>query len=243
MDMQSVLTAYRRHAPYYDAVFGLLLGPGRQQTVRLANLLAHRNGGLRVLEVGVGTGLSLPHYRSDFSITGIDISPHMLEIARRRVAEQNLQNVEALLEMDAENLAFADDSFDIVIAMYVASVVPNPNAMVAEIQRVCRPGGDVLIVNHFAEETGFRGAVERKLAPFSRKLGWRPHFLMEDVLSASSLEVLDSDRAAPLGLFTILHCRNAKNEAVPHSKPKVQPVDVRHASGAPALQSGAVPGN
>jgi phosphatidylethanolamine/phosphatidyl-N-methylethanolamine N-methyltransferase len=206
MDMDSVLAAYRRHAPYYDAVFGLLLGPGRQRTVRLVNDLR----GPKVLEVGVGTGLSLPHYRSDLRLTGIDISPDMLRIARRRVTERGLANVDAIVEMDAEDLRFDDSSFDIVIAMYVASVVPSPARMVREIQRVCRPGGDIVIVNHFAEEGGLRGRVERKLAPLSKKLGWRPDFAIESVLSAGTLEVLNVDRAAPLGLFTILHCRNAK---------------------------------
>ena len=244
MDLHSVLTAYRRHAPYYDAVFGMLLAPGRSRTVGLANQLP----GQRVLEVGVGTGLSLPHYRDDFRVTGIDVSPEMLDIARRRVAEQNLQNVEALLEMDAEQLSFSDNSFDLVIAMYVASVVPDPKAMVAEIQRVCRPGGDILIVNHFAEETGLRGVVERKLAPWSKKLGWRPHFLLDHVLDSSTLEVLDTGRAAPLGLFTILQCRNAKNEDSPQRRAQahaveLQPVELRPAAGQPALQPGTAAGS
>jgi phosphatidylethanolamine/phosphatidyl-N-methylethanolamine N-methyltransferase len=206
MDMQSVLDAYRRQAPIYDAVFGVLLGPGRQRTVQIANTLPAG----RLLEVGVGTGLSLPHYRREFRITGIDVSPDMLRQARKRVRERGLGNVEGLYEMDAENLEFADDSFDIVIAMYVASVVPNPDRLVAEVQRVCRPDGHVLIVNHFAEAGGLRGSVERKLAPLSKKLGWRPDFELEAVLSAGTLEVTRTHRAPPLGLFTILECRNRK---------------------------------
>jgi phosphatidylethanolamine/phosphatidyl-N-methylethanolamine N-methyltransferase len=210
MDLQSVLNAYRRHAPYYDAVFGLLLGPGRQRTVDWANRLP----GKRLLEVGVGTGLSLPHYRPDLRITGIDISPEMLRLARRRARQRHLTNVDALLEMDAECLDFPDDSFDLAIAMYVASVVPNPRRMIAEVQRVCRTDGHILIVNHFAEENGLRGKVERKLAPLSRKLGWRPDFPIQSVLSSGTLEILAADRAAPFGLFTILHCRNAKTDSL-----------------------------
>ncbi len=206
MDMQSVLNAYRRHAPYYDAVFGVLLGPGRRQAVGLANRLVGR----RLLEVGVGTGLSLPHYRSDKLISGIDISPEMLRIARERVTEQDLGNVEAILEMDAENLKFADDSFDIVCAMYVASVVPHPERLVAEIQRVCKPNGEILIVNHFAEPKGLRGTIERKLAPLSKQLGWRPDFELDTVLKAGTLTVIGRQSAAPLGLFTILRCKNTK---------------------------------
>lgn len=206
MDLESVLDAYRRHAPYYDAVFGVLLHPGRQQTVKLANRVASG----RVLEVGVGTGLSLSGYRDDLTIVGIDVSEEMLKIARRRVAQKGLRNVESLLRMDAENLDFADDSFDTIAAMYVASVVPHPERFVSEMQRVCRPGGQILIVNHFAEEGGIRGSIEKKLVPLSRKLGWRPDFEMEPFLRGTQLEIVGSRRAAPLGLFTVLHCRNAK---------------------------------
>jgi len=206
MDLESVLDAYRRHAPYYDAVFGVLLHPGRKQTVLLANQVA----GKRVLEVGVGTGLSLPSYRSDLSIVGIDVSDEMLLQARQRVAQRGLRNVEELLNMDAENLSFADDSFDTVIAMYVASVVPHPDRLLQEIQRVCRPGGQILIVNHFAEQGGLRGAIEKRMAGLSKKLGWRPDFALKPFLEAGTLEVVSSRRAAPFGLFTILQCRNQK---------------------------------
>ena len=209
MDLPSVLSAYRRHAPYYDAVFGVLLGPGRVATVKLANTLT----GKKVLEVGVGTGLSLPRYRKDIRITGIDISTEMLDIARKRVAEKRISNVDALYEMDAEQLDFQDNSFDTVIAMYVASVVPNPGKMLSEMQRVCRPGGDVLIVNHFAEDGGLRGAIERKMAPMSKKLGWRPDFELEPFLETGKLKVLSRTSAPPLSLFTILRCHNEKVEA------------------------------
>ncbi len=206
MDIQSVLTAYRRQAPFYDAVFGVLLGPGRRQTVRLANRLAGR----QILEVGVGTGLSLPAYRPEKHITGIDLSPDMLRIAEDRVTDQGLDNVDGLLLMDAEQLSFPDNSFDTVIGMYIASVVPNPARMVAEMQRVCRPDGDILIVNHFAETGGIRGTVEKWLGPLSNKLGWRPDFKIESVLKPGSLEVQARHQTAPFGLFTILQCRNGK---------------------------------
>ena len=206
LDIDAVRSAYRRHAPYYDAVFGILLNPGRQRTVQLANRVA----GKRVLEVGVGTGLSLASYRRDLSITGIDISDEMLRQARRRVGGKKLRHVEALFNMDAENLTFADDSFDTVIAMYVASVVPHPDRLLAEIQRVCKPGGQILIVNHFAETRGLRGRLVRSLSGWSKKLGWRPDFTLEPFLRNARLDLLDKQRAAPFGLFTILHCRNAK---------------------------------
>lgn len=210
LDLNAVQSAYRRHAPYYDAVFGLLLSPGRQRTVALANRVA----GQRVLEVGVGTGLSLPAYRRSLKIVGIDVSVPMLERARRRAANQRLAHVEALLEMDAEDLKFPDSSFDTVIAMYVASVVPNPERLMAELQRVCRPDGRVLIVNHFASAGGLRGRGERLLAGWSRRLGWRPDFALADFLKSGTLEIMEQEQAPPFGLFTVLHCRNAKGPSV-----------------------------
>jgi phosphatidylethanolamine/phosphatidyl-N-methylethanolamine N-methyltransferase len=206
MDIESVRSAYRRHAPYYDAVFGLLLSPGRRCTVRIANQVADE----RVLEVGVGTGLSLARYRRDLRIVGIDVSTEMLRQARRRVADRGLSHVEALLDMDAEQLEFPDDSFDTVIAMYVASVVPHPDRLLHEIQRVCKPGGQILIVNHFAKPRGIRGHLERRLSRLSKKLGWRPDFALDSFLRAGSLEIIGIQHAAPLGLFTVLQCRNAK---------------------------------
>ncbi|MCW5750494.1 MAG: methyltransferase domain-containing protein [Alphaproteobacteria bacterium] len=208
MDLQAVKDAYRRHAPYYDAIFGVLLSPGRQRTVKLANRIAHG----RVLEIGVGTGLSLPQYRPDLKITGIDISRDMLDIARRRVNELGLSNVEDLLEMDAENLSFPDNSFDTVCAMYVASVVPHPERLMREMQRVCKPDGLILIVNHFAAPRGsLKGDIARRLARLSHKLGWHPDFELGPFLAHGTLEVQGIDKAPPIGLFSILRCRNAKS--------------------------------
>ncbi len=209
IDLASVRRAYRRHAPYYDLVFGVLLQSGRRRTVECANRLPS----VRLLEVGVGTGLALPHYRSDKRIVGVDISPDMLRWARRRVIDEGLANVEALLEMDAERLEFEDDSFDIVVAMYVASVVPNPPALLGEMQRVCRPGGDILVVNHFADGTGLRGVVERRLAPLSAHLGWRPDFALQPFLGAGTVEVIERLAADPFGFATLVHCRNDKSAA------------------------------
>lgn len=204
MNLNAIKNAYRRHAPYYDAVFGVLLGPGRQRTVQLANTKAKR----RVLEVGVGTGLSLPHYRHDLKVVGVDISREMLAIANQRVERKKLTQVEALMEMDAENLQFPDASFDTVCAMYVASVVPHPDRLMRELQRVCRPGGTILIVNHFAEPRGIRAQFTRRLSGLSEKLGWRPDFLLEPFLAHGSLEVIHKERVPPLGMFTVLDCRN-----------------------------------
>lgn len=204
LDADAVRVAYRRWAGVYDNSFGSFTRITRQRAVAAVNALP----GTRVLEVGVGTGLALPRYRTDKRVTGIDLSTEMLERARQRVAAHGLTNVEALLEMDAEATAFADASFDIAVAMFVASVVPNPRRLLAEMRRVVRPGGSILFINHFLAEGGLRLWAERALAPASRALGWHPDFAMAALLP-------DEDRAravrrpmSPFGLFTLVQLDN-----------------------------------
>ncbi len=204
MDAVSIRAAYRRYAGFYDRVFGTLLASGRHAAVAWLN----RRGGLRILEVGVGTGLSLSDYRKDNRVIGIDLSTDMLKVAQERVARENLAHVEGLLEMDAGKLAFADGSFDVVVAMYVMTVVPDPQGTMAELERVCKPGGDIVIVNHFAApRPGIRRTVENWLAPLSKKLGWRPDFTLESLLHGSPLAVQSVETVPPFGLFSLLHCR------------------------------------
>lgn len=206
MDAESIRQAYKRYARIYDTVFGALLSAGRRAAVERID----RRGGLRVLEVGVGTGISLPAYRKDNRITGIDLSMDMLRVAQERVARDRLENVEGLLQMDAGRLAFADSSFDVVVAMYVMTVVPDPQATLAELLRVCRPDGDVLIVSHFAEsKPGLRRLVEQGAARFSKKLGWRPDFTLESMLQGIPVTVEAVHSLPPLGLFSLLQCRRA----------------------------------
>ena len=179
MQIESVKAAYRRYAAVYDAVFGPVLQPGRKAVVQALGL----KPGDRVLEVGVGTGLSLPLYPRDISITGIDVSREMLEKARQRVARKRLTHVEALHEMDAERMSFADASFDKVVAMYVVSVVERPDRLLAELHRVCRPHGEIFLVNHVRSDNRFIAAVEKGLARFSDKLGFRPDFELRDMVA------------------------------------------------------------
>ena len=178
MHIEAVKAAYRRYSRIYDAVFGPVLQPGRRALLERLEL----KPGDRVLEVGVGTGLSLPLYPSSVRITGIDVSREMLEKARERVARRRLQNVEALLEMDAEAMSFPDASFDKVVAMYVVSVVARPARLLEELHRVCRPDGEIFIVNHFRSDNRFLGAVEKALAGFSSQLGFHPDFDLREVL-------------------------------------------------------------
>jgi len=199
MDAASVRHAYRRWAPVYDFTFGLVAEAGRKHAVRIIN---RRKG--RVLEVGVGTGLSLSCYGEHLTITGIDLSPEMLAKARDKVERKCLSNVVALHEMDAGALAFPDESFDTVVAMYVMTVVPEPERVMRELERVCAPGGEVILVNHFSQEDGLRGAFERKLAPFADLLGWRPVFGLDRVLVCEDLRLAERRALRPLGLFTML---------------------------------------
>lgn len=199
LDADAVRAAYRRWAGVYDTLFGGISAWGRRRAVAAVNRLPGRE----VLEVGVGTGLALPHYTAEKRITGIDLSAEMLERARGRVAEQKLPNVAALQEMDAEATSFADASFDIAVAMFVASVVPHPRQLMAEMQRVVRPGGHILFVNHFAAEAGPRWWAEQAMAPASRALGWHPDFAVDALFTNEQRACAQFAPVPPFGLFTL----------------------------------------
>lgn len=209
LSLTAVRDAYRRWAPVYDSTFGLVANRARRATVHMIN---QRRAG-RVLEVGVGTGLSLPHYAPFLKITGIDLSPEMLAKAQERVQAHDLRHVEGLYEMDAAHLDFADASFDIVAAMYVMTVVPNPERVMQELERVCAPGGEVMIVNHFSQEDGIRGWIERKMAPYSDQLGWHPVFPIDKVMGRPQLALIERKPLWPGGLFTMVRFRKLKKPA------------------------------
>lgn len=199
IEESAVLDAYRRWAPVYDHTFGLVAKAGRRHAVEVLNT---REG--RLLEVGVGTGLSLPDYKPHLEIVGIDLSPDMLEKARERVATGSLDHVTGLHEMDASDLRFPDASFDTVVAMYVMTVVPEPEAVMRELARVTKPGGEVMLVNHFSQREGVRGWVERRMAPFADRIGWRSVFDLSRVTICDDLELVERKSLRPLGLFTML---------------------------------------
>lgn len=182
-------------------------GFGRRAAVDAVNRLS-LTAGRRVLEVGVGTGLALPHYRPDLDVVGIDLSRDMLRKARERVAKERLAAVHGLLEMDAESMAFASGSFDIAVAMFTASVVPDAKKLFAEMSRVVRPGGHLLFVNHFAAEDGFRWWLERSTAPLARVLGWHPDFRLDDLLDRHAARIERVQHCPPMSLFTLVQVRN-----------------------------------
>jgi len=206
MKLDDTLTVYRRYAGSYDFVFGAVFEPGRRAAVRLINNQPRQ----RILEVGVGTGLSLARYRPDSRVVGIDVSPEMLAKTRRKVARLRLRHVESIDRGDAERLGFADDSFDAVVALYVASVVGDAARFGAELRRVCKAGGHIVVVNHFSARRGPMHAVEKALAPLAGRIGFHADFPLDDFLRASGLHV---NAARPVNLFgywTLLDCINDK---------------------------------
>jgi len=171
IDIRSVAKAYARWAPVYDIVFGAVFAHGRKASIAAAE----RVGG-RILDVGIGTGISLTDYAPTSCLVGVDYSEPMLRKAKARVREHGLAHVEALAVMDAQHLALRDAWFDAVVAQYVITAVPDPERTLDEFARVTRPGGEIILVNHLGAEAGLRRAFEQGFAPIARRLGWRPEF-------------------------------------------------------------------
>jgi phosphatidylethanolamine/phosphatidyl-N-methylethanolamine N-methyltransferase len=206
MELEDTLKTYRLFSGSYDLVFGPVFHPGRKDAVRIAN----DRPGQRILEVGVGTGLTLPHFRADARVTGVDVSAEMLAKARQRVARRKLKQVEALLEMDCEKMSFPDSSFDAVLALYVASVVPDPARFAAEIRRVCVPGGTIVVVNHFMSDKPALRFIEKRLAPLAGKIGFHADFALDNFLKVSRLQVREIRPSNLFGYWRLLRCVNVK---------------------------------
>lgn len=204
MKPEAITSSYRRWAPIYDMTFGRITNTGRRHATRVVN----QTGG-RVLEVGVGTGLALPFYAPEVEVTGIDFSEEMLARARAKVDEEKLTHVRDLRQMDARHLDFPDASFDIVVAMHLISVVPDPEQVMAEMARVCKPGGQILLVNHFAREEGWLALLERKFAPLANWIGWHSNFPKDRVMGVQELYLAEETPLTALGLFTYLRLEKA----------------------------------
>jgi phosphatidylethanolamine/phosphatidyl-N-methylethanolamine N-methyltransferase len=208
LDNAGITKAYARWAPIYDVVFGAVFERGRKASIAAAE----RIGG-HILEVGVGTGLSLPDYSWANRVVGVDLSVPMLRKAKARVKEHRLTNVEGLAVMDAQHLGFADAVFDVVVAQYVITAVPDPETTLDEFTRVIKPGGEIVLVNHLGAESGPRAAAERAFAPLARRLGWRPEFGWERLARWAARHggvcVVERRPMPPLGHFSLIRFAKA----------------------------------
>jgi phosphatidylethanolamine/phosphatidyl-N-methylethanolamine N-methyltransferase len=206
MATEGVAAAYDRWAPVYDMVFGKVFTTGRRESIEAAE----RVGG-RVLEVGVGTGISLPQYSSEVRLVGVDIAEAMLKKACERVRRLGLDNVEKIAVMDAEALDLPDNSFDVVVAQYVVTAVPNPESALDEFARVVRPGGEIVITTRIGAGKGLRGGIEKTLMPITSKLGWRTEFPWEryEAWAAANgrVELIENRPLPPLGHFSLVRYR------------------------------------
>lgn len=197
--------AYRRWAPVYDVVYDKLTEPAARAVVRAVEAC-----GPRILEVGVGTGLSLGYYAPSSEVRGIDLSADMLERARDKVARRGLTQVKSLDVMDATRLDFPDGGFDAVTAQFLITLVPKPEATLDEMARVLRPGGEIVLVNHFGQESGPLALAEEMLAPLCARIGWSSDFKagrIESWARGRGFEPLPLQPVFPRGFFKILRIR------------------------------------
>jgi phosphatidylethanolamine/phosphatidyl-N-methylethanolamine N-methyltransferase len=192
---------YAKLTPIYDLIFGPVLQPGRIRAIARMDL----RPGDRVLEVGAGTGINAPLYPRDCQVTAIDLSSAMLEKARERISRQGLRNVR-LLETDAAQLTFANDSFDRVYAPYMISVVPDPVKVALEMKRVCRPGGRIVILNHFRSKNPFLSRIECALSPLTVHVGFKADLDMQAFLGQTDLRPISIETVNFPRMWSLLTC-------------------------------------
>jgi phosphatidylethanolamine/phosphatidyl-N-methylethanolamine N-methyltransferase len=216
LDSHTIARAYAGWAPVYDLVFGAVFDAGRRASIAAAE----RIGG-RILDVGVGTGISLANYSASNRIVGVDFSEPMLRRAHERVARQKLSHIEALAVMDAQRLGFPNGAFDVVVAQFVITAVPDPEATLDEFARVTKPGGEIILVNHLGAEAGLQRDFEHWFAPLARRLGWRPEFkwarLAQWAERHGGVLLIERRSLPPLGQFSLIRFgRGATSARAPH---------------------------
>jgi phosphatidylethanolamine/phosphatidyl-N-methylethanolamine N-methyltransferase len=205
IDRDQTERVYSSYAGVYDRLFGRVFQDSREAVVRNLKI----QPGERVLEVGVGTGLCLPLYPAHCNVTAIDLSDAMLQKAAARVSEQSLVNVK-LLQMDAGAMTFEDDAFDLVIAAYVVTAVPDYRKLMSEMVRVSRPGGRLVLLNHFTQTSPMIAAVEKAISPICVKIGFRTDLSVDEVIDGWPLIKERDDRVKPLGMWHVVECVNDK---------------------------------
>ena len=205
MDDKSIIKSYKRVSGFYDYTFGQIFRPGQKKLVSMMECTSTD----KVLEIGIGTGTSYKYYPMETEVTGIDISPDMLEKAKKNIRKHNLQNKNVIM-MNGEQLKFEDNSFDKVVGMYVISVTQNPNLLIKEMKRVCKPNGDIYLVNHFSFETDskFMKILEKGLMPVSKYLGWRPYFPFSEFNAYAKLNVQSISKVNIFDYWGIIHAIN-----------------------------------
>jgi len=207
LDQNSIIKSYKRVSSFYDLTFGQVFRPGQKAIIKKMDCIGSDN----VLEIGIGTGSSLQYYPKETKVVGIDISPDMLDVAKKRIIKDKIHNKHILL-MNGERLSFPDNSFDKVVGMYVVSVTQNPQVLVEEMKRVCKNDGDIYIVNHFSTEQDnpFVKMFEKGLMPISKILGWKPYFPFDEFNAYANLDVLEMSKVNLFNYWNIIHAYNNK---------------------------------
>lgn len=205
-EVEYVEKVYNRYSKVYDFVFGPFFRSGRE----IAPMMLDLGPGMELLEVGIGTGLSLPMLPRNVLITGIDLSQKMLDQAEKRLEKENLGDNVKLIKMDATHLDFPDDSFDRVLAAYFISTVPDPVAVVAEMKRVCRRDGYLVFLNHFKNENRIVGVLEKVFSPLFYRVGFRTDLDVHELMRKCDLEIETLERIDFLGHWKAVRCINQK---------------------------------
>ena len=206
MNLESLERVYTNYSSVYDQTFGKAFNQSREFAVRGLPISPNDE----VLEVGVGTGIALPLYPAHCKIMGIDLSEGMLKVAQERIDEYRLNHV-TLQRMDAGKMDFSDNSFDLVMAAYVVTAVPDYRKVVSEMIRVCRPGGRIVMLNHFSNGNKLIAAVEKLISPMCQRIGFRTDLSLNHVLESTSLQVTKKEKMNPLRFWYLVECVNAKN--------------------------------
>jgi Methylase involved in ubiquinone/menaquinone biosynthesis len=205
LEKRQVKRAYKLYAPAYDLVFDWIFHPGREAAIRLCDIRPEHH----VLEVGIGTGLNLPFYPRRTRITGIDLSEEMLRKAKERVRELGLSNI-TLRAMDATVMDFPDNAFDSAVATYTISAVPDPVGVLREMRRVVKPGGSIVVLNHFRSDRRVVGRIEDLVAPVCTRLGWKSNLLLEPLLERVGLTPEISAKVNLFNGWRLIKCTNRK---------------------------------
>lgn len=203
LSVENVEKVYNRYSKFYDLTFGKVFESGREIAPRMLELFP----GARLLEVGVGTGLSLPSLPRSVEITGIDLSAKMLDQCRKRIQAEKMNNVR-LMRMDATHLDFPDNFFDRVLAAYFISTVPEPVRVVEEMKRVCKPGGHLVFLNHFQYQQPVVRFLENTLSPFFYRIGFRTDLDVYELMKRCRLEIDLLEPIDFMGHWKAVRCVN-----------------------------------